>query len=786
MHHLNAPFRRLSILNAHSISRFFLIFLLVFFSGISGVRAQNSGSFEKVEVKGNSRIESDAILEKMALKPGDALESSAVAADIRSIFSLGYFEDVRFSLDSDGGVSTLVVEVKERPVVTKITYVGAEEFDAGELEETTGLKPFHVLSVERVRSAEEKIAQKYEEKGYYIARASTEVWPVPGRPSEVELRIKVEENDKVVIRKIQFLGNEKFAASELKRIMITSEGHVFSWMTSGGTYREAAFERDLAALAFFYGNEGYIEARFGKPRVTLSQDRRYVDIVIDIVEGRQFNLGQVEFSGDLLFSREELRESFEMEEGDVFSTGVLQENILALTDKYGDEGYAFANVIPRTRMQEGEPIVNLLIDLEKGEKVYWGNIKVTGNTKTHDKVIRRELRFNEGELYSATKRKKSLERIMRLGYFGNDVNFLTSSPKGESDQLDLEIRVSEKPSGTLVVQAGYGSGAGASFGAQISQANLFGRGQQLSLNLQLSKQDQTFNLSFTDPKVFDTEWLLGGDLYLTKTDIGRVRTYNQEIFGGAIRVGREIVEDLNASGSYKLEKYKLTDAVSEDIFTDPVKDAESVISSVTTALAWDKRNNRIDPSGGHFVSASSEFAGLGGRVFQKFNFDARYYRKVWGSLVFRTKFEYGLLTNFMTDETVPDAERYVLGGVSSMRGYRQSTVGPTRAITITNDEGTTTSDYTIGGTNKLLYINELEMPLIPDANIRIAFFFDVGNSWDPNISSTGAALLANYGWGIRWYSPLGPLRFEWGYPLSTVPGKNNKDVEFHFIIAPTF
>ncbi|MEO5667056.1 MAG: POTRA domain-containing protein, partial [Bdellovibrionota bacterium] len=219
----------------------------------------------KIQVSGNHRIESDAILEKMSLKAGAEATRASVAADMRSIFSLGYFEDVRF--EEEAGVLSVVV--KERPVVSEIVYEGSEEFQTKDLNEASGLKPFTVLSLDKVRLGEQAIAKKYEEKGYYLARAATRVEPIEGRPGEVRLKVVISENEKVNVRRIFFVGNDTFPAGDLKRIMLTSEGHVFSWATSGGTYREAAFERDLAALAYFYGNEGYIEAKFGKPRVTL-------------------------------------------------------------------------------------------------------------------------------------------------------------------------------------------------------------------------------------------------------------------------------------------------------------------------------------------------------------------------------------------------------------------------------------------------------------------------------------------------------------------------------------
>ncbi len=747
-----------------------------------------SFTIKEVIVEGNSRIEKDAILEKMSLKAGKPYVESQVRSDILSIFGMGFFEDV--AVDESSGV--LKVSVRERPVITKIEYKGSAEFENKDLEEASGLKAFHVVNLSKIRAAQAAIAKKYEEKGYYLARAEYSLKPVPGRSSEVELTFDITENSRVRIRKIFFLGNHVFNSGELKQAIATSEGHVFSWATSGGTYREAAFERDISLLAYFYANEGYIEAKFNKPRVTLSQDRRYIDIVMDITEGKQYFLGKVTFQGDDLFTEQDLQNTFGMKENDVFSAGKLQEEVVRLTDKYGDQGYAFANVIPRNQIREGTQIVDLTFDIERGEKVYWGKVLVTGNTKTHDKVIRRELPFHEGELYNATKRKKGVERVRRLGFFGNEVSFLTSTPKGSTNVLDLEIRVTEKPTGSLNVSAGYGSGSGMQFGAQVSQQNLFGRGQQLSFSFQYNKYSKTFNFEFVDPKVFDSEWLFGTSLYLQESTVGNPKTYDQELKGMNFRIGREIAENWNVYEVYKLEQSKLKDAVSDSIFTNPEKDKNSIISSLATTLAYDSRNNRLDPSGGEYFSMSSEFAGLGGRTFQKYLVNGRMYRKVFWKVVARSNMEYGYLTNNFNHESVPDSERFILGGVFSLRGYPQSSVGPERNVVNTrekNADGTPTNSqpfpYVIGGVQKFVFNQEIESPLIPEADIRVALFFDAGNSWN-NTSQISPILLANYGWGIRWYSPLGPLRFEWGFPLATTTSKTSKSAEFHFIIAPTF
>lgn len=746
---------------------------------------------QKIEVSGQRRIEEDAIREKIQSKTGASLDREQVRQDIQAILGLGFFDDVQVHLVN----GVLRFEVRERPVITKITFEGNDEFDDKELEEQMGIKLFTVLNPSKLRAALLSISKKYEEKGYYLARATHEVKVASEARPEIELRVKVEENERVRVRRIFFSGNQHFTSAELKQVMVTAEGHVFSWATGGGTYREDAFERDIAVLAFLYGNEGYIQAKFTKPRVTLSQDRRYIDIFMDVDEGKRFYLGKTRFEGDLLFTDEEHQSSFAMEDGDVFSTGKLQEEILKLTDKYGDEGYAFANVIPKPLVQDNTEKVDLVISVERGEKVYWGKITVTGNAKTHDKVLRRELPFAEGELYNATKRKKGLERIRRLGFFGADVNFLTSSPSGTNNVLDLEIRVLEKPTGSLNMSAGFGSSSGFVLQGQVGQNNLFGRGQQLSISVAYNAgskskgvdSETNVNVQFTDPKAFDTEWLMGGDLYYQDTSRGsNPKTYDLLLRGAAYRIGREIYENFLISGTYKLARSEITNPISEDIFASP-KDADSLISSVTTTLTYDTRNNRLDPSGGMFASAAAEFGGLGGRVYQKFIANYRFYlRPVW-RFVLRTNVEYGTLANFMTDETVPVSERFVLGGVFSIRGYPYSSVGPGVTVTPTRSDaiGRPAFAYVRGGTSKFQFNQELEMPLIPEADIRAVFFFDAGNAWD-QLSDRSPALLSNYGWGLRWYSPLGPLRFEWGFPLSTLPSKGDRGTEFHFIIAPTF
>ncbi len=749
--------------------------------------AQAAETFSEIEIQGNNRIDRAAIIEKMSLRPGQAITNDAVRRDIQNIFGLGFFRDVQIDISA----KKLIVKVLERPYVSKIEYIGSSEFEEKDLVEATKLKSFRVLSYAEIQTAVKAIQKKYEDKGYYLAQVKFEVNSVRTDGSEVQLIFTIQENEQVKIRRINLLGNKKIAGGELRQAMYTSEGHMFSWATSGGTFRDDFFERDVNAIAMFYGNAGYIEAKITKPRVTLSQDRRYIDVMVDIQEGEKFFLEDVEFKGDIIFSEEKLREALGMKPGDVFSTGVLQEGLLKLGDLYGDEGYAFANVIPRPEIKSSEQKVALVIDIQKGDKIYWGEVKITGNTKTHDKVIRRELKFVEGELTHATRRKKSLSNLQRLGFFDEDIKFLTTTRKDQSNVMDLEIRIKEKPTGTLNLQAGYGNDAGFNFVAGVTQSNLFGRGQDVSLQASwASSNAMNFDLGFTDPKIFDSDWLFGTNFYWSRRRVGpqddSEYTYFQDQKGVSFRLGQEIAEYWLLSGRYRLSNTKLTDPINPAIFSSP-EDQDSIISSVGMDLTYDTRNNRLDPSRGLYMYTGVEVAGLGGRGFQQFEASFRFYQRLLWKLVYRTRLEMGYITNLYDQGNIPDSERYILGGVSSLRGYDGGSIGTVKRLEGTRDGASKAIEpYVIGGTHKVFMNHEIEFPLIPEANIRAVAFFDIGNAWQGDVTRKSPALLANYGWGIRWYSPMGPLRFEWGFPLTDTEFNSKGESVFQFMIAPTF
>jgi outer membrane protein insertion porin family len=324
----------------------------------------------------------------------------------------------------------------------------------------------------------------------------------------------------------------------------------------------------------------------------------------------------------------------------------------------------------------------------------------------------------------------------------------------------------------------------------------------MSFNLQYARRgSKTLTFQFTDPKVFDSEWLAGFDLYVQDNTIGYNPVLYRQFLGGAnFRVGREIFENTYVNGTYKIQHSRLVDEIAPSIFSTPY-DQNSIVSSVEGSGSYDTRNNRLDPSDGEYFTLSGEFAGLGGRVFQKYLASARIYRRLFWKVVWRSNLEYGLVANAVSSDPVPDSERFILGGIFSLRGYPFSSIGTTREVVPTrgnwvadpshhenNDINQPVKPVSVplGGQQKFVLNQELEFPLIPDADIRAALFIDAGNAWDGQLSKNAPVLYSNWGWGIRWYSPLGPLRFEWGYPFNQITNKKGKGVEFQFVIAPTF
>ncbi|MGZ3689230.1 MAG: outer membrane protein assembly factor BamA, partial [Bdellovibrionota bacterium] len=471
---------------------------------------------EKIDVQGLKRIEKEAVLNKIQSKVGEPLSRDTVRADLQAIFSMGFFDDIEVLGESPTPSTVdLTYSVHERPVISKVDFDGNERISTSDLKDVIKVKEWSILDINKVKEDAALIQKHYEDKGFYLAKVGFEVKPVNN--DEVELIYKINDYDKVMIKKITFLNNKKYSDEDLKGVFQeTKEGSIFSFITNSGSFKESAFKQDLQRLTYWYLDHGFIKFRYENPVVTVSDDKRYLYISIYVDEGEPYKMGAIDFGGDLLFSKEDLLNDLTLKPGDTFGISKRNADIQKLQEKYQDLGYAFVNVIPKMVPHDDTHVVDFEYDFEKGGLVYFNEINIIGNTKTHDKVIRRELKVHEGELYSGSKLRQSRENVERLGYFApGEVVFNTPIPKGKTDVVNVEIAVKERSTGTITLGAGYGSQTGFFFTAQISEINLFGRGQSVTLQAQYSIDfsNQTLNLGFTEPYTLDTTWSSGGDIY---------------------------------------------------------------------------------------------------------------------------------------------------------------------------------------------------------------------------------------------------------------------------------
>lgn len=739
-----------------------------------------------IEVKGLKRIEKDAVLAKLTTKAGTALSRETLRSDVQALFNMGFFDDIEIQGAKEATGAQLTLVIRERPVISSIEFDGNERVTTSDLEGVVKVKVWSILDVNKVKEDVALITKHYEDKGFYLAKVSFEIAPVKGKTDEVTLKYKVNDYDKVQIKKITFLNNKAFKDEQLKATLAeTKEGGFFSGMSGSGNFKESSFKVDLQRLTYWYLDHGYVKFKYDNPIVTVSDDKKWLYITIYVDEGEQYKIGKIDFSGDLLFSRSELAEDTKLVTDETFSITQRNADIQKLSERYQDLGYAFVNVIPRMNIVDETKIVDIDYNFEKGNLAYFGEINMIGNSKTHDKVIRRELKIKEGELYNGTRLRQSKENVERLGFFApGEVVFNSTTPKGRNDRVDIEIQVKERPTGTITLGAGYGSAKGLFFTTQVAESNFLGRGQNLSLstNITRDRRDKSINLGFTDPYAFDTNWSAGFDIYYVTFYIPD--KYTTRKFGGDIRLGRPIAEFTNAYITYKRERMKIEDVDIEnpDAFDlKEIADDEGELSSVVWSVVRDRRNNRFETSGGSYQSVSLETAGIGGdKKFLKWSLNNRFYTRLIGDLVFRNSVEYGQATGF-DGEVVPPSERFYLGGPNNLKGYQFYAVGPQRTKTTS---GGSVYNIPLGGTHQLYGLFELEHPLIRDAGLKVVAFYDVGNVYTSSAEFKKLTLRQDAGFGFRWFSPIGPLRFEWGFPINKKPGDDNS--VFQFFIGPPF
>lgn len=730
---------------------------------------------DEVRVEGLRKVEREAVMEKIKIRPDMILDNYLLKKDIEKIYSLRYFDSVEAHHEVEEGKNILIFRMQERPIIEKISIEGNEDISDDDLKEQIKSKEFSIVDINGIKADIAALQKHYEEKGYYLASVDYKL--KPAGPEQVELVFNIQEFDKVKVKKITFLGNKDVSDQDLLPMMETKEESLLSPLSGSGNFKETNFQTDIERIKYLYKTRGYLQVNVDGPEITISEDKKWVFVTIRVQEGPKFAVNKIYFEGDLIFPEDTLREKVQLKEDETYSEDKLRLDIQKLTEIYQDEGYAFANVLRTLDVVPGENKVDVRFSFEKGKIAYFGKISVVGNIKTRDKVIRRELKIREGMKFNGTALRESKENVNRLGFFEKDsVLFNTTSPKDRDDILDVEISIKERNTGQISVGAGYSTATGLFVQASISQNNFRGMGQILSFSLSHSDTNQVFNLGFTEPYLNDSKWTAGGDIFRTKNKVSDSGSYKQEGFDG--RVGYPLFEFTRLFLTYKFE-----DTLS-DSFDDPginLSVENGVASSLTTEVVHDKRNNKYEPTEGYWASFMLEYAGLGGaKTWVKNELEFRYYKPVWQDLILRARLYTRKL--FQTGKTIPWSEKFMMGGARNMRGYDFEDIGP---MVFTKDRSGNPRRFNRRGLFSLLGTLEFEHPLVREAGLKWVVFADAGNIYKTMIGEDGDyTVRSDYGFGFRWFAPIGVLRFEFGYPVAR--RAHEQSSQFFFDIGQLF
>ncbi len=765
------------------ISLVSLVIVVVLQVLCAGFASAEGEKIVEVVVKGSQRIEKSAVLNVVKLKAGDTLENDRTDADIRAIYKLGQFQDVRVATETSDKGTILVYEVVEKPIVRSIRFEGNKELTTDKLKDALEFKQNAIFSSNDLTKSVAKIKKLYGDEGYYLAEVDPVV--VTNSPTDLAVTFKITEGKKILISTISFEGNKSFSNRKLRGVMETKEKWFLSWLTNAGTYKEEVLKNDSALIADYYMNNGFINVKVGEPVVRLVDAKNALEVSIGITEGDQYRFGEIGFKGELLEPAEVLRKKLKSEPGELFSRATLRTDIFTLTDVYADKGYAFANVNPLTKADPEKKLVDMTFDMEKGDLVYFERINIAGNPKTRDKVIRRELRVDEGGLYSATGMKRSKQNLMNTGYFEEAT--LATAKGSSANKLNVDVNVKEKPTGTFSIGGGYSSLDGIIGQGSIQQANFLGLGLKANLSGSIGGKSQTYSLGLTDPYFLDTKWTLGGDVYRSERDY---TDYSRRLMGGDIKAGYPINDFI---GTYFMYKYELKDLYNPQVayqnlnFQDPVNYplGSSTTSSIFGSLTRNTTDYRLEPSSGMINSLSAEYAGLGGdNRYARYIGDTTWFYPLYKKLIFSSKLTLGYIQD--VGKLVPIDEKFYLGGIYSLRGYKARTVSPVKTQLSKDNIGNSSNDLIYLGGNKEAFGNiELTFPVLPEAGVKGVAFFDYGNAYGEG-QKMFSSVLMSYGAGIRWASPIGPLRLEYGIPLNPRAGLDSSTGRFEFSIGSLF
>ena len=715
---------------------------------------------KELTVEGNRRVQEAVILGRVKSAIGAIFNPAQLSEDVRAVFALGFFDDVQLKIeDFEGGVKVGFVVV-ERPFVRDVDFVGNKHVSTNELQDKIDLKLGSVYNPVDVQRARERMKEHYESEGYFEVQITPDIEKFAD--GDVKVVFTINEGRQMKIEEIVIRGNRGLTDKQIKNAMATQERQY--WILRGTVQRQR-LDEDVDRILQTYNDHGYIQARVESHDVTVDREKARVTINIVVVEGSQHHVASVGFTGVTLVPESEVRRQVKLKAGDVFSRGALRDSVKSIEDLYSNIGRASAEVNPKLDVQP-ESKIAILFEVSEGPTVYVERINIAGNVRSQDKILRRELQMAEGEIFTLRKLQRSKQRLTNLGYFEKvEVN---TAPGSDKTKIVVNIDVTERPTGLFSIGGGFSSADGILGTIDLSQNNFLGRGWLATIKIRAGANIQQGQLSFTEPWLFDRPLAAGFDLFSTQRQF---LEYDYRTLGGGLRLSHPFEEFWRWHLGYRLTQDDILHVKNpQDSF---LRDEEGthITSLVSGTVGRDSRDSIQTPSKGGQLAWSTELAGLGGdHHYSKTTLFMTYFQPVWFGHIMSGRAEGGYGFGF-GDERLPVFERFFLGGPNSIRSFK------TRQISPTDEFGTR-----IGGTSEVLGNIEYLIPLPFD--IRLAAFFDIGNVYGFKTKFDLTELRKAAGGGIRWVSPFGAIRVDYGFNLDRRPGE--KAANFHFSVGSPF
>ena len=763
---------------------------------IAALFASSASAFEAFTVKdirleGIQRTEAGTVFNYLPIKVGEIMTDDKASQAIKSLFATGFFKDVRIEVDG----SVLIVAVTERPAISQIDFIGLKEFDKDQMIKglkESGFAVSRTFDRSMLERAEQELKRQYLTRGKYAVEIKTTVTPL--ERNRVSINFSITEGEASKISQINLVGVKSFKEKDLLELFQLQTPNWISWYTKNDQYSKQKLAADLENLRSHYLNRGYLEFNVESTQVSISPDKNSIFITVNVVEGDRYIVSSIKLAGDLILPEEDFRSAVEIKAGDIFSRERLNESIKAISAKLSAKGYAFANVNAAPEIDKEKKHVAFTVFVDPGKRVYVRRINISGNSKTRDEVIRQEMRQMEGGWYDDEKVKLSRERVDKTDYFG-EVNVETPPVPGTTDQIDVNVSITEKSTGSISLGAGYSQAEKVVLSGSISQSNVFGSGKFASVQLSTGKINSALGFSYTNPYFTVDGVSQGFDVYKRKTTPESLGYFYQtDSVGGGLRFGIPITEKQSITfgaaidhTKVKIDRNDPNTPSQYKYFVDQFCAGSNGCGnmSVPLTIGWisDTKDSALNPTRGTLQRANLEVSPLGDLKYYKITYQQQRFFSVTRNMVLMLNGEFGYAKGIGKQE-VPFYKNFYAGGVGSVRGYDTASLGP-------YEDPTNGDTVHLGGTRRLVFNAELTTPLPgfgADKSLRFGPFFDAGQVYAEKSSNSvvreGGGVRMSAGLAAVWISAFGPLKFSVAQPLNDQ--KNDKIQRFQFQMGSVF